>query len=490
MRQIRRLLDTTTFRLALVYLALFWLCSLALIGYIYWATTGVIERQITATIDAEIQGLVEQYRAQGLGRLRAVIERRSALNPNRASIYLLAAPSGRRITGNLERWPRLPTGEGGWLTFSVGVRAGDGDEEIRRAQARLFLLEDGVRLLVGREVEDRLHLQALIRRALLAGLGLTVVLGLAGGYLSSRGLLRQVDSISRTTGRIIAGDLAQRIEVRGTRDEFDRLAANLNAMLEQIERLLEGMRQVTDNIAHDLRTPLTRMRSRIEVALLGDVDQDGARQVLEDTLADADALIRTFNALLAIARAEAGSERVAFEEMDLEALICGVVDLYAPLAEDKGVDLKCRPTTGLQVRGHPELLAQALSNLVDNAIKYTPGGGGIRVGSGTRETGAIELVVEDTGPGVPAADRERITERFVRLEDHRKSPGIGLGLSMVRAIARLHGAKLVLEDAGVTDSRPCQPDGGTAGLRVALQFAVGRTAERSAARYAQGEGRA
>ena len=331
----KRLLDTSTFRLALIYLASFGVSALALLGFLYYATAGFMERQTEETIQAEIAGLAEQYRAAGLDRLRQVIGRRSAAQPHRASVYLLVDPQGRPVAGNLDRWPQVAPGPNGWLTFAIEVSPDGETVEQRRARAATFLLTDGFRLLVGREVEDRLQLQAEIRRALGWGLALTLLLGLAGGFLMSRGMLGRVDAINRTTRRIMAGDLSQRIALKGSRDEFDQLAANLNAMLDQIERLLGGMRQVTDNIAHDLRTPLNRLRSRIEVALLQEPGRAETRALLEATLADAQAMIATFNALLDIARAEAGTERGGFETVDLEALGRDLADLYRPAAEDK-----------------------------------------------------------------------------------------------------------------------------------------------------------
>jgi signal transduction histidine kinase len=441
----RRLLETSTFRLALVYLALFGVSALALLGYLYWATAGVLERQIAETIEAEIQGLVEQYRSEGLPRLHNVIERRSAAHPDRASVYLLTTPFGGAIAGNIDRWPLVTPDDQGWITFTVEERGEAGELVLRRARARIFLLSGGFRLLVGREVEDRLQMQSQLRTALGWGLALTLILGLAGGFLMSRGMLRRIEAINRTTRRIMAGDLSQRIELRGSRDEFDQLAENLNAMLDQIERLLDGMRQVSDNIAHDLRTPLNRIRARIEVALIGRLDEAEARALLEQTLTDAEAMIGTFNALLAIARAEAGSERAPLEPVDLEALTADLAELYGPLAEDKGLQFSRSCPPGLQTPGNRELLAQALANLLDNAIKYTPAGGWVRLDARHGPGGPV-VSVSDTGPGIPEGDRERVLERFVRLEAHRSTPGNGLGLSLVRAVARLHGARLTLHD--------------------------------------------
>jgi signal transduction histidine kinase len=413
-------------------------------------------RQTAETIQAEIAGLAEQYRAEKLEGLRQVIGRRSAAQPHRASVYLLVDPAGRLVAGNLDGWPQIAPDPGGWLTFAIEVTPDGETVERRRVRAATFRLPGGYRLLVGREVEESLQLQAAIRRALGWGLALTLLLGLAGGFVMSRGMLGRVDAINRTTRRIMAGDLSQRIALKGSRDEFDQLAANLNAMLDQIERLLGGMRQVTDNIAHDLRTPLNRLRSRIEVALLQEPGRAETRALLEATLADAQAMIATFNALLDIARAEAGSERGGFEAVDLGELGQDLADLYRPAAEDKQLRFEYRCAPGLQMRANRHLLAQALANLLDNAIKYTPPGGRVRFEIERAASGAV-IAVADDGPGIPEKDRKRVLQRFVRLDATRSTPGNGLGLSLVEAVAKLHGAELAL-----SDNRP--------GLKVSLAF--------------------
>lgn len=451
-----RLLDTTTFRLALIFLGLFGTSALALLGYLYVATTGFMDQQTTETIQAEIAGLAEQYRTQGLPRLEQVIEQRSAAHPHRASIYLLTEPSGRWVAGNIDRWPNdAQASDSGWLTFPVSVQL-DGETSVnRRAMAQSFRLAGQYRLLVGREVEDRLQVQAKIKRALSWGVGLTLLLGLAGGLLMSRSLLRRVDAINRTTEQIMAGNLSQRIAIKGARDEFDQLASNLNAMLDQIERLLDGMRRVTDNIAHDLRTPLNRLRSRIEVALLGESDKAALRPVLEQTLDDAETMIGTFNALLEIARAEAGSERAEFEDVALDRLIEDMAEFYQPLAEEKEQTIRIGNKMEAHVRANRHLLSQALANLLDNAIKYTPSGGEIDF---ILEKGPV-ITIADSGPGIPIDDREHVLERFVRLDKTRSTSGNGLGLSLVNAVAALHGAILSLDD-----NHP--------GLRVSLDFSM------------------
>jgi signal transduction histidine kinase len=435
-----RLLETSTFRLAVIYLALFGISALTLLGFLYVRTAVVMQQQTEETIDAEITGLYEQWRRRDLPGLKAVIDERSAANPNRASIYVLTDPLLNPIAGNLPRWPAGDLGPDNWLNFQVPVLDG---EKLRdhRGLGKVFDV-NGFQLLVGRDIENLQKTQSLLQKAIGWGVGLTLLLGLAGGFLMSRGMLRRIDTINRTTRRIMAGDLSQRIPLKGSRDEFDQLGTNLNAMLDQIERLLQGMREVTDNIAHDLRTPLNRMRSRIEVALMGHPDRVEARSLLEQTLADADAMIHSFNALLSIARAEAGSERAAFEPVDLSEIVGDLADLYSPLAEEKGLTFTSSCPPRLRLDGNRHLLAQALANLLDNAIKYTPPGGRVTLSA---HHGPV-IIIADTGPGIPEAERERVLERFVRLDGDRSTPGNGLGLSLVNAVAKLHGATLRLED--------------------------------------------
>jgi signal transduction histidine kinase len=457
-----RLLETSTFRLALIYLALFGVSALALLGFLYVRTAVVMEQQTRDTINAEITGLAEQSQTLGLIGLKQAIDRRSEINPNRASVYLLTDPFDNRIAGNLGGWPMDGPAPEGWHDFKIEVP--EGDKTIYRgALGKSLALPGGFHLLVGRDIENLENTQSLMQKAIGWGVGLTLLLGLAGGFLMSRGMLSRIDAINRTTRRIMAGDLSQRISLKGSRDEFDVLAGNLNAMLDQIERLLQGMREVTDNIAHDLRTPLSRMRSRIEVALLANPDRAEARTLLEQTLVDADAMIQSFNALLSIARAEAGSERTSFETVDLSELGRDLADLYGPLAEEKGLTFTSSCPPGLALQGNRHLLAQALANLLDNAIKYTPTGGRVTLSG---HPGPV-ITVADSGPGIPAAERERVLERFVRLGPDRSTPGNGLGLSLVSAVAKLHGARLRLED-----NHP--------GLRVSLVLST-EQAERQAA---------
>jgi signal transduction histidine kinase len=441
-----RPLSTSTFRLTLAYLGLFSLSAAAILAVVYLASVRFMDRQTRETIDNEIAWLLEQYAGARLDVLQAIVDERAAAEPNRRAMYLLADPQGGFLAGNLEGFPSELARSGEFVSFEVQVT-----EDGRRlptahvAVARAVELEQGAVLLVGRDVNDNVRTQRQMRLAILIGLGVMLVLGLAGGLILSRWMLARLERINRATARIIAGDLAQRIGTEGAGDEFDELAQNLNAMLERIERLLVSMRQVSDDIAHDLRTPLTRLRSRIEVALMGgEPDAQEMRELLEATLHDADRLIETFNALLAIARAEAGAQHGDWERLDLTALARDVVELYEPLAEERGITLRLLGGRDAVILGHHQLVAQAIANLTDNAIKYTPEGGTVTLT--TTGTPQPAIVVADTGPGIPAAQRERAKERFARLDPQRSSPGSGLGLSLVDAVAKLHDAKLELGD--------------------------------------------
>ena len=440
--QLPRLLRTTTFRLALIYLGLFLCLVLVLLGFIYWTTAGVADKQINDTIEAEITGLAEQYRSRGLGGLSDVVAERS--RNQRYSLYLLTGPGSFALSGNLTAWPEAQEDASGWLDFSYRRPVG-GEVETHRARARHLRLGGDFDLLVGRDVEERHRIDQVLRVSLAWAIALTIGLGLLGGILFSRNVLSQIEAITRASRDIMAGDLRRRLPRSGSDDEIDRLAASLNDMLEEIERLAISMREVTDNIAHDLRSPLNRMRNRLEVTLMSSANPNEYRAALEETVSDVAGLLETFNALLAIARAEAGRPEGNPATFDLSDAARDMVELYAPVADEKGVVLSGDIADGISILGFRQLMGQALANLIDNAIKYTPSGGRVSVVLKRRDTGC-DLIVADTGPGIPESDRERVLDRFVRLEASRNSPGSGLGLSLVRAVARLHGADLVLDD--------------------------------------------
>jgi len=445
-----KLFRTTTFRLSLTYLALFSAAAVVAVFYIYWNTTVLLSRQLNQTIDAELKGLAEQYRGGGLDQLVRIVAERSRTPGN--SLYLVADKEGKQLAGNLsavspQLWESL-----GPVEFFYS-RPAPGGVERRLAFANVFRLPGGYRLIVGRDIEDRRELARLIRITMLWGLGVMALVGIGGGYWVSRRLLARIDNLSATTRTIMKGDLTGRLPVSGSGDELDRLAQSLNLMLARIEQLMAGLREVSDNIAHDLKTPLNRLRNRVEEALREPRDDTVYREALERTIEEADGLIKTFNALLSIARLEAGAGGDNRDTLDLSALVSDVAELYEPVAEERGIALKADVATPIAIRGDRQLLGQAIANLIDNALKHgaptAQGGNGwapeVEVRAET-DDGAAEITVTDRGPGVPAPERERVLGRFVRLEASRSEPGSGLGLSLVAAVARLHGGSLRLED--------------------------------------------
>jgi signal transduction histidine kinase len=438
-----RFFNTNAFRLAALYFALFAASVLTLFAFFYLSTAGFIERQIEATVGAEIRGLQEQYEQLGLAGLIELVRERSLNERVDNMIYVMTDPFLHELAGNLSGWPRRTTPvKPGWITFPFEVNTPNGTETHTALGTQLIL--GGDRLLVARDLHDatafRQRVLSTIAWAALISLGL----GILGGLLMTRQMLRRVESVADTTRQIIHGDLAQRIPLSGSGDEFDQLGGNLNEMLDQIERLMVGMRQVTDNIAHDLRTPLSRLRSRLEVTLLEKPNSARYAEVLRETIAEADQLLGTFNALLSIAEAEAGSRRDITVAVDLAEVARNVAELYEPVADEKGLALAVRVPQSLPVRGDRHLLSQAIANLLDNALKYTPAG--IVSLSVSRDGGTARIEVADSGPGIPADRREAVFDRFVRLEGSRSTPGNGLGLSLVRAVAMLHGGSVRLED--------------------------------------------
>ncbi len=437
---------SVTFRLALIYVVVFGASVTLLLGFIYWSTAGYMEQQTEATIEAEIRGLAERYRLTSLDGLVRSINDRIERNPFSSTIYLVTNARYARVAGNLDRWPQEQADSDGWVEFNLEQIGGHGERH--RARARTFLLAGGFHLLVGRDMYELRATQALIARTLAWGVAITAMLALAGAVMMSRTTARRLEAINATSRRIMRGDLSQRVPTRGTRDEFDQLATNLNGMLDQIQQLMDGVRHVSDNVAHDLKTPLTRLRNRLEVLSHGNGGGDrGNREEAELALAEADAMLATFNALLRIARIEAGARREAFTRVALKDVVEDAAELYEALAEDRGQEFRVSVTTEPVVQGDRDLLFQALVNLLDNAIKYTSEGGRVEL-SLTRGASGARICVSDSGPGIPAHEHGRVLERFVRLESSRSTPGNGLGLSLVAAVARLHGAEVRFGDAG------------------------------------------
>jgi signal transduction histidine kinase len=436
------ILKTQAFRIVIGYVLLFAFSVTALLVFTYWNTRRTLDAQTDQIIEAEITGLNEEYHHFGLPGL---VEAVRARTPHAGqALYLLADSLHHYVAGNLDSWPQIATAPGELVEFEY-ERPLNGKMETHRARGRVYLVPGGFQLLVAQDVYDRYLTERMFTTTLPWTVLLILLLGAAGGALMSRNMLRRLDTINRTSGEIIAGDLSRRVPLNGSGDEFDVLAENLNRMLDRIERLMKGLREVTDSVAHDLRTPLNRLRNRLEESLAR--LQAGGTEAgeIERAIAETDQLIGTFNALLLIAETDAGTTRAAMAPLELGAVAADVAELYEPLAEEKKVSLVLAPSPPAAIEGNRSLIAQACANLVDNAIKYTPGGGKVRVAVSTTDKG-VELLVADSGPGIPAGDRPRVTERFVRLEASRNSPGTGLGLSLVAAVAHFHNAELLLDD--------------------------------------------
>ncbi len=442
--QISKLGKSSTFRLALVYMALFGISVLLLLGFIYWSTAGYMVRQAEATIEAEITGLAERYDLSGLPGLSKLIDERLSRQKTGTSLYLLTGKDFSPITGNLTKWPEETPSEEGWVSFQI-ERGPNEDGEQHRAMARIFHLRGNFHLLVGRDVHDLEEIQSLIRDALFWGLLFTLVLALAGGTAMSRTMMHRIEMINATCHQIMDGNLAQRIPRTGGDDDFDRLVETLNRMLEQIEELMQGVRQVTNNIAHDLRTPLTRLRRRLDMLRENSTSTDRYDELLDQAIGEADGLLTTFKALLRISEVESGGRRGGFKEVDMTGLLHDLVELYEPLSEAQGQSFLAEVIDSRPILGDRDLLFQAFANILDNAIKYTPASGNINLVMRDHPD-HLQVVISDSGPGIPPEAREKVFERFFRLESSRSSPGNGLGLSLVAAIVKLHHGRIELAD--------------------------------------------
>lgn len=456
MTAIGKLFRTTAFRLTLAYLLLFALFAASLLGYFAWNTHRLINEQITTTVDGEMSELSDLFGRRGLRGIVFAIENR-ALRPG-ANLYLITTPAGQAVAGNVSSLTPGVMATTGWSETAYR-RLDDPDSSNHRALVKVTQLSSGFRLLIGHDLEERRRLFDIVGDAAKWSVLIVVVLGLGGGIFVASRVLRRIDAMTGTTQRIMAGDLSGRLPVGRSGDELDRLAENLNAMLERIEALMTGLKEVSDNIAHDLKTPLTRLRNRAEEALARSSNEAEYRTALERTIEESDGLIRTFNALLMIARAESGQARDNMDNFDAADVAQGIHELYEPLAEDSDLTLSVK-TSAAPLHGNRELISQALANLVENAIKY-----GKPINKASAEADATSIVnakevliearregdhvllsVSDHGPGIPEADRKHAVERFVRLEASRTLPGSGLGLSLASAVATLHGGELQLDD--------------------------------------------
>ncbi|WP_018011865.1 sensor histidine kinase [Sinorhizobium medicae] len=465
MSRIRVLFRTTAVRLSALYLVLFSLCAAFLVIYVTGMSERLLQQQTREAIAAEVNQISVVYDRAGINGLLRSLERR-ARQPG-ANLYVIAGPNGEILAGNVAALEPGLLDDEGWKSQPFRYRRFTDESQADRhvALAQVLVLDNGLRLLVGRDLQEPEKFRALVRQALMVALGIMGLGALVIWFGIGRNALRRIDRMSEASTKIMAGDLSQRLPASGSGDEFDRLSESLNAMLERIEKLNEGLKQVSDNIAHDLKTPLTRLRNKAEAAL-ADGGEDSRSGALEQIIAESDQLIRTFNALLMISRVEAGSAVAEMSEVDLFRIVEDCVELYEPLAEDKDMRIEAEAAPGVAISGNRELISQALGNLVDNAIKYAEGAENplIRVEM-KRSDRQVVLTVADHGPGIPENMRGEVVKRFVRLDESRSKPGTGLGLSLVEAIMELHRGSLDLSATEV----------GGRGLTVRMVFPAAAT---------------
>jgi signal transduction histidine kinase len=427
-------------RFAVVYATIFGLSAFALAFSLWYSTVGLLQRQVEIAIRNDATALSDHYSVGGLPSLIEAINDRLTENVDGDAIYLLIDPLGNRSTGNLDQWPLGLDQTDAWYELPV-TRRGTNSVALLRAYA----LSSGDQLLVGRDVRSRTELRQLLRDGLLWAMGIMVALGLLGAVVIRSMFRRMIRDISTTTRAISRGDLSRRVKITGNGDEFDELADNINDMLDRITRLMDGVRQVSNSIAHDLRTPITRARARLEDAGLHAHSPEDLKSAIERATGDLDAIMAVFQALLRIAEIEAGSRRSAFAEMDLVPLLTDIDELYHAVAEERGLTLVTSISGPLPFWGDRELMQQAISNLLDNALKFTAPGTIISF-TAKIDDGMIEIAIGDRGPGISAEDRERATDRFFRAESARNTPGSGLGLALVAAVAQVHNGTLRLLD--------------------------------------------
>lgn len=446
---------STSARLTLANSALLALSFGLLLLLITWLADRFMVSHVEESVNAELHILVAEEGVDGRRGVEALIAQRvQNLSRNHSRLYRLESPAGQRLVGNVEAWPK--DAPGAETIFRLPSRQYPGHTQVVAEWAHL---SDGSRLLVGFDEFEVAQVRHDIRRAALWGLGAMLLVSLSAGLLLTRAALRPVEAIRAAAQKIMDGDLRHRVPARPDGDEFDRLGETLNAMLDRINALIASVRGATDNIAHDLRSPLTRYRSRLEAALAKPPPTEELPAWIEDNLADLDQVLATFQSLLRIATVESGLLRQEFEACEVEQLARDAADYLEPLAEEKQQELRLDLRPGAPLRGHRHLLFQMLVNLLDNAVKYTPAGGLITL-SARPEGGAWLLEVSDSGPGIPASERERVFERLVRLDASRHEPGLGLGLSLVRAVVLLHQGRIeVLDHQPGTTMRVWLPGG-------------------------------
>ena len=440
----RKLLNTSVFRLSLVYALLFSTVAAGALGFIYWMAKGQMEQQTDARLQLETHALLEMYRTLPIDRFTTVISMRNSENGSRYMVARLIHTSQHDFAKDIEFEPvnNNPTQGVATLPFSEII-----GEKRRTEPARLMLsiLTGGYQLLVVTDLKEQHTLLDRLLQTVIGAIGIIFALAFAGGVVMNRHVQHRINAVGKTANEIISGDLSRRMPVTGRNDEFDSLSHVLNTMLTRIEQLMQSMREVTDNLAHDLRNPLNRLRNRLEASQYHPNEPADYPQLIQDTIQDVDELIKTFNALLSIAQVESSSQRRDWAEVDLSTLTEELADMYTAVAEEENLTLSYHADADLHIHGNRQLLAQAITNLLDNAVKYTQTGGAIQL-EAFRQNGHITISVSDNGEGIPAEQREQVFKRFTRLDNARSTPGNGLGLSLVKAVAELHGATVQLQD--------------------------------------------
>jgi len=441
----------TSFRLIFIYTILLVVSVFLIAFYLHLSTSRDLKNRVDEDTIKESKMLIRVYQRGGVNRLARSIAQLSQI-PN-ANLYALRNNKNDIIAGNFkdkESLWNLKRLDDGWVSFS-SIR---NQETINQSlppkeqffRGKEFILQGSYNLIIGRDVSNEVYLWKRFLKNIISATFFVLILGLFGGYVLSRNILNRISAINRTSIEIMDGDLSQRLPVGLINDELDQLSVNLNIMLDRLNKLMTGMKDVSDNIAHDLRTPLNKIRTNLEVTLMSNPTSDNYKNSIQEVIQDIDIVINTFNSLLAISRVESGSISIDKEKIDINKLLENVIDLWEPLAEEREIILTDQSEKNILLDGNRNLLSQAISNLIDNAIKYGPNGNKINVGAKFEKDNVI-LWVSDNGPGVPDADKERVLERFTRLDISRNTQGTGLGLSLVNSSIKFHKGSISLLDS-------------------------------------------
>ncbi|MDP1773980.1 MAG: ATP-binding protein [Methylobacter sp.] len=433
--------NTTSFKLSALYLGLFLLSFLAIGITVYLLTYHTLEQQLKNTIETETILLKAEYDSSGLAELKKEIGEAGVSVSHTLREYGVVNQQGELIAGNLRYFKPLA----GWQIIRCGTKSISYDEETQNLYVRVIALPNAMWLAVGQDGDYIQEAGEAIVQAFIWGLVLVIFLGAGGGLYLSHAFLRKIQRITQSTQAIIAGDLKHRLPVSKNRDELDKLAVLLNLMLDKIGALIDNVQQVSNDIAHDLRTPISHLQFRLEDAVKRDLSAEQYKERIAFAIEEVDGILNTFSALLRISQIESGSRRSGFKTVNLSEIVVSVTDALYPVAEEQGKTISVDIDPDATLTGDKELLTQLVFNLLENAITHTPGNTQIKVS--LRSSGAqAEFMIADSGPGIAEAHREKVFQRFYRLEQSRTTPGNGLGFSIVAAIVDLHGGAIALSD--------------------------------------------